>query len=112
MEQSVEKAFRQNLALQLECLNVPLVPEYRVPGSDCVIDLFVPSLPRAAIEINTLATDNAASRLSQLTDLFAGQLLTFRIDIKRDIVPTVEITRKGQAIVLAVSIDRTIPSQR
>ena len=102
---SLESDFRRHLTSELKSLNVPVVSEYRVPGSDYVIDLFVPSLPRAAIEIRTKHSHGELSEKRRLTELFAGRLLTFWIYLEEDVSQSIQLSRGEDAFILCVSVE-------
>lgn len=74
-----ERSFVAALVPALNLLNVEVTPQFCVPGTSYKIDLFVPSVPRAAIEVTNGSSLDDLARFREIQKAFADRLLLFLV---------------------------------
>ena len=85
-----ERILAENLVNALRLLGVAVTPQFRVPGTTQIIDLFIPTVPRAAIEIMKKLSSHGLAHLQRAQQMFGGRINTFLIWLGNQLPANVE----------------------
>ena len=82
-----EVAFTRHIAAALADRGIETLTEFRVPGTDVTLDLFVPEMPRAAIEVTRAMSEERLAMLLRARDNFGGLLNLYVVSLRHRVLP-------------------------